>query len=147
MSSQLQSAVASLAAGLVLSFAALPAHGQEAFFEPNGEGQIEFMMPSGNIGCVWTPEGGSSVYVPQDGGPELKCERIEPVYMVFTLGPSGPATSIENPGEAGCCSGEQFPYGWFWRQGEFRCESTTAGLSCTRGDSGFLISRKIVDLW
>src|SRR4051812_41011929 len=28
----------------------------------NDEGQVEFTMPSGNIGCVYTPAGGTSFY-------------------------------------------------------------------------------------
>ena len=45
-----------------------------------------FVMPSGNIGCTYIPEGGTDVYEPVDGGPELSCDRIEPKYLRATLG-------------------------------------------------------------
>jgi hypothetical protein len=31
-------------------------------------GQIEFNTPSGNIGCIYTPAGGTPVYETQNGG-------------------------------------------------------------------------------
>ncbi len=49
-----------------------------------------FATPTGNIGCVFTPAGGSRVYVPADGGPELACDIVQPRYMRATLSASGP---------------------------------------------------------
>jgi hypothetical protein len=40
----------------------------EPTVEPAGVQEI-FVMPSGNIGCVYTPAGGTPVYQPADGGP------------------------------------------------------------------------------
>ena len=50
-------------------------------FEPNDQGFTEFNMPSGNIGCFYTPEGGTDVYKTSDGGAELSCDRVEPSYV------------------------------------------------------------------
>ncbi|MER9892713.1 hypothetical protein NKJ40_11460 [Mesorhizobium sp. M0119] len=85
-----------------------------------GEGQIEFNTPSGNIGCIYTPKGGTSTYEPQDGGPELSCSRVEPSYVTIILGPKGPATLIKNPGEQGCCGDvAKLAYGNSWSKGRF----------------------------
>lgn len=63
----------------------------ETAAQPVGEQEV-FMMPSGNIGCVYTPAGGTAVYQPQDGGPELACDIVAPRYVRATLGRSGAAT-------------------------------------------------------
>ncbi|WP_245442310.1 hypothetical protein [Mesorhizobium hawassense] len=34
----------------------------------SAEGQIEFNTPSGNIGCIYTPKGGTSTYQPETAG-------------------------------------------------------------------------------
>src|SRR4030081_4018094 len=52
-----------------------------ATFAADARGQISFVMPSGNIGCTFTPQGGTGVYMPFDGGPELSCDRKEPQYV------------------------------------------------------------------
>ena len=107
------------------------------------EGQIEFNTPSGNIGCIYTPKGGTSTYEPQDGGPELSCSRVAPSYVTIILGPKGPATLIKNPGEQSCCSDvTKLAYGKSWSAGPFSCESTTKGLACTATNGhGFFISK------
>jgi hypothetical protein len=128
---------------LALSFAlsAAGAHAGEQFFDANNDGQIEFMMPSGNIGCIYTPEGGTSNYTPADGGPELICDRFEPSYLRFGLGRSGQGWVSDSEGDASCCGGAVFGYDNFWRAGPFYCESSRTGLSCTRNGNGFFISR------
>jgi hypothetical protein len=35
---------------------------KEQQFEVQGNGQITFVMPSGNIGCIYTPAGGTDTY-------------------------------------------------------------------------------------
>jgi len=60
-------------------------------FAPTDQGQVMFDMPSGNVGCIYTPRGGTSFYVPEDGGPELSCDRVEPSYVRVTLGPDSKA--------------------------------------------------------
>src|SRR5665213_1815715 len=32
------------------------------YFNPDASGSTSFVMPSGNVGCIFTPVGGSSVY-------------------------------------------------------------------------------------
>jgi hypothetical protein len=102
-----------------------------------------FVMPSGNIGCTYIPEGGTEVYQPADGGPELSCDRIEPEYLRATLGRSGKASVRSNVDDQGCCSGETtVPYGQTWSAGPFTCFSERTGLTCERDDGhSFLLSR------
>jgi hypothetical protein len=116
---------------------------KEQTFMPNKQGQIEFQTPSGNIGCVYTPEGGTDVYEPLDGGPELNCDRIEPDYVSVILGPEVDAEAIWDPGEQPCCSGKVFEYDNHVELDGFICHSETTGLVCqtTSGEHGFLISK------
>ncbi|WP_313196500.1 hypothetical protein [Shinella zoogloeoides] len=103
----------------------------------------EFSMPSGNIGCVYIPEGGTDVYQPEDGGPELSCDRIEPKYVRAILGRSGKGRVLSNVGDQGCCGAETIlDYGEVWRAGPFTCHSERTGLTCEREDGhSFLLSR------
>jgi hypothetical protein len=116
--------------------------GQQSFSSEGG--LITFSAPSGNIGCTFVPEGGTPVYVPADGGPELQCDRVEPVYLRFFLHRSGAAEQFDNVGDASCCSQDNIlEYGNTWQFGPFTCISERTGLTCTRGDGhGFFISRK-----
>jgi len=131
---------------LALTMLAVPA--PAATFAENDGGQIEFTMPSGNIGCIYTPAGGTDVYEPAGGGPELSCDRVEPSYTRVILGPSGKAKRQNDVGDASCCGGDNvFDYGEVWKRDGFRCTSSTAGLTCTRGGHGFSISRKTVKVY
>ncbi|MGE0242079.1 MAG: hypothetical protein AB7F09_27140 [Parvibaculaceae bacterium] len=104
--------------------------------------QIEFVLPSGNIGCIYTPKGGVPVYQPVDGGPELSCDRVEPNYVRMVLGPKGKAKLYKNVGDASCCSaGPKLAYGKSWTAGPFICKVSTKGLECRRGKNGFFMSR------
>ena len=104
--------------------------------------QIEFVLPSGNIGCIYTPKGGVAVYQPVDGGPELSCDRVEPQYVRIVLGPKGNAVLYRHVGDASCCSaGPVLSYGKLWKAGPFRCKASTSGLDCRRGKHGFYMSR------
>jgi hypothetical protein len=110
---------------------------------------VEFTTPSGNIGCIYIPAGGTKVYRPRDGGPELSCDRPEPKYVHVSLARSGKAKQIVNPGEQGCCSDtNKLGYGQRWSGGPFICESTQNGLTCKRNDGrGFSISRAAIKLF
>ena len=122
---------------------ALPAAAAE--FEPDEQGQISFAMPSGNIGCVYTPEGGTDVYEPVDGGPELSCDRVEPSYVRVILGPLGKTKRYNDVGDASCCGSDNIlDYGDVWKMDGFRCTSEATGLACKRGKHGFSISRKAI---
>lgn len=112
-----------------------------------GGKQEEFVLPSGNIGCIYTPEGGTSTYRPDDGGPELACDRVEPRYVRATLSAQGPASLNRRVGDAGCCSATTvLDYGQTWRQGPFSCTSTRTGLTCEREDGhSFFLSRRRID--
>lgn len=63
---------------LLGALAAAPAAAGQQDFPAEG-GLIAFATPSGNIGCTYVPAGGTDVYEPKDGGPELQCDRVEPV--------------------------------------------------------------------
>ncbi|MCV9998508.1 hypothetical protein OE766_09635 [Pararhizobium sp. YC-54] len=106
--------------------------------------QEAFVLPSGNIGCIYTPEGGTKVYQPADGGPELSCDRIEPRYVRATLPRKGDATLVKDVGDQSCCpAGPVLDYGQTWTAGPFSCLSTRTGLSCERNDGhSFFLSRK-----
>lgn len=123
--------------------------GSSAEIEPtpgSGGFQEEFVLPSGNIGCTYTPEGGTDVYMPVDGGPELVCDRIAPQYVRIILGRSGKAVLLRDVGDQGCCAvSPVLNYGSVWRAGPFTCRSQRTGLACERNDghSLFLSRRRI----
>ncbi|EJC81167.1 hypothetical protein Rleg4DRAFT_2840 [Rhizobium leguminosarum bv. trifolii WSM2297] len=116
----------------------------EKTFKPDENGQIVFVTPTRNIGCVYTPKGGVEMYVPEDGGPELACDRIEPLYVRLILGASGKAYIFKMVGDTACCSDEHvLDYGENWRGGPYSCTSGTEGIRCRRQDGhGFFASRK-----
>jgi hypothetical protein len=127
--------LAAAAALLALCVAPIAAGEQEV--EARDNGQIEFTMPSGNIGCLYTPVGGTDVYEPAGGGPELICERVEPSYVTVILGAEGEAEVVEDPGEQSCCGAENmFEYGNTITLEGFICTSATTGLSC-ESDTGY----------
>lgn len=137
-------AAAALAASI--SGSALAA---EQTFEPRANGQIEFNMPSGNIGCLYTPEGGTDTYMPADGGPELICERVEPSYVTVILSDVDEAEVIEDPGEQSCCGAENiFEYGNTVEFDGFECESEETGLTCENDEGyGFTMARAGIELF
>jgi hypothetical protein len=112
-------------------------------FPADGNGAISFRTPSSNIECIYIPAGGTKVYQPVDGGPELQCDRSEPVYMRFTLGPGGPPTVTTDVGDPGCCGGTNvLTYDTMWKEGPFECRSAATGLTCVRNDGrGYMISK------
>jgi hypothetical protein len=116
---------------------------KEQSFKANDQGQIEFQTPSHNIGCLYTPEGGTDTYDPLDGGPEIICDRIDPDYVRIILGPEVDAEAISDPGEQPCCSGKTLNYDSEVKLDGFICYSETTGLVCqtTGGEHGFLMSK------
>lgn len=130
-------------AALSLLWAPLAYAGDQQMDE-NDNGQIEFTMPSGNIGCIYTPAGGTDTYYPTGGGPELSCDRIEPTYVNVILGPTGKAKKHVDPGEQGCCGDMNiFEYGNSVELDGFVCYSEETGLSCETesGTHGFSMAK------
>lgn len=128
---------------------AVPAFAAEQELTPSDNGQIEFATPSGNIGCLFTPKGGTDVYEPKGGGPELICERVEPAYVTVILGPEGEPEMIEDPGEQSCCGSENIlEYGnSVDLEDTFTCAVETTGLTCERDDGvGFSMARAGIEL-
>jgi hypothetical protein len=130
-----------IVAGFV--FASFDGDAAQQTFPPDSNGLISFVTPTANIGCAYAPKGGTKIYVPADGGPELSCDRVEPSYLRFILGRAGKAKKLSNVGDPGCCSaGPKLSYGNFWKVGLYKCVSSVKGLTCTRGTAhGFFISK------
>ncbi|MFT3728301.1 MAG: hypothetical protein QM759_10810 [Terricaulis sp.] len=105
-------------------------------------GPADFEAPSGNVGCNYIPAGGNGVYHSPDGGAELICDRIEPVYVRFSLSERGLATLDEHVRDTGCCGGPVLTYGTHWQGGPFQCDMRETGLVCSNADGhGFTLSR------
>ncbi len=130
---------------LALGFLAAATPAFAVNFDENAQGQIEFTMPSGNVGCIYTPAGGTDTYEPTGGGPELSCDRVEPAYVRVMMGPGGKPKRFNKVGDASCCGSENvFQYGQVWKHDGFRCTSSASGLRCSRGGHGFSMSRKAI---
>lgn len=135
---------AALAAGL-----AMPAAAAEVELEANESGQIEFIMPSGNIGCIVTPEGGTEVYQPEGGGPEIMCDRVEPEYVRVVLA-ADTAEELDEVADPSCCGAEHvLQYGESASIEGFVCYSETTGLTCNTEDEahGFKMARAGIETW
>ena len=114
-------------------------------FPADASGFTSFVMPSKNIECIYTPAGGSKVHKSADGAAELSCDRLQPIYLRFTLTAIGPAVKLIKVDDQSCCgTANKFDYGKSWHAGPFTCESGDTALSCYRNDGhGFEISRTI----
>lgn len=110
-----------------------------------GSGPAEFQSPTGNLGCSFTPAGGTAIYSTPDDAAELKCDRVEPAYARITL-PEHGAASVVDTQERGCCGGETLAHGTHWSAGPFQCDVSESGLSCTSAEGhGFTLSRETAD--
>ncbi len=101
------------------------------------------------FGCIVTPEGGTDVYQPEDGGPEIMCDRVEPDYVRVVMG-AGEAEELDDVGDPSCCSVEQvLDYGDWAEVEGFVCTSRTTGLTCTIEDEehGFTMARAGIETW
>jgi hypothetical protein len=88
----------------------------------------EFLSPSGNISCEVSL---TSVYC-QTGAPA----RSVTMSVTGRYTPCAGVTCLGNPGE----DTPTLAYGTATGVGPFLCESATAGVTCTAGGRGFLIS-------
>lgn len=106
---------------------------------------VTFMAPSGNIGCIYIPAGGTDVYQPSAPGAELQCDRVEPTYLRVVL-PEHAAARVVDTQERGCCGGETIEYGQTWAEGPYTCDVTDAGVACASAvGHGFTLSRAAVE--
>jgi hypothetical protein len=102
--------------------------------------RAEFSAAGGNVGCTYTPAGGTPVYTTPDGRAELFCDRIEPTYVRLSMSEQGAARVVATQ-ERGCCGGEMLAAGARWSRGPFSCEVSEVGVVCTNSDGhGFSIS-------
>ena len=131
-----------LLGGLIAALA-LPAAAKEQKLRQGSSGEVEFITPSGNIGCIYIPAGGTEVYASPDGRAELQCDRVEPDYVTVILGEKGKAKRIGDPGEQACCAiTQELDYGNSWSAGPFTCLSAKSGLTCSSdAGHGFFISK------
>ena len=140
----------SLMLGIALTaLLAMPAAAAEVELDANDSGQIEFVMPSGNIGCIVTPEGGTDVYQPESGGPEIMCDRVEPDYVRVILG-DDTAEELDEVADPSCCGAEQvLEYGEWASMEGFVCYSKASGLACNTEDEahGFTMARAGIETW
>ena len=134
--------------GGVLWLSLASAGAQQIAFPADGNGQITFVMPSHNVECTYTPAGGTAVYKPAGGGPELSCDRRAPKYIRLVMTPAS-VTRYDDVGDQGCCgTGNPFPYGSQWSKGPFICDSAETGLVCRRSDGrGFAVSRERIEFF
>ncbi len=132
-----------VAAILVLLFAGQAGLAAEQTFKPDENGQISFRLPSGNIACTFAPSPETV-----ERGPQLVCERVEPIYTTAILGRDGIPVVLPKTGEISCCYGPVLRYGNFWQAGPFTCTSERTGLTCRREDGrGFSIARAQIELF
>ena len=121
---------------------------QPIAFVADSRGQITFVMPSHNVECTYTPAGGTPVYKPFDGGPELSCDRRDPKYVRLVLTPKSVKRFDDVGDQGGVSTDNPFPYGSQWSKGPFACDSVETGLVCRRSDGrGFSVSRERIELF
>jgi hypothetical protein len=132
-------------AGLAISaLTAASAFACEQTIATNRDGQIEFRSPSGNIGCLYSPQGVEG-YMSAGSAPELTCSRNRPSYVTLVMSGSGRITRMDKPLDRSCCSGVTLAWGKSWSAGPFRCRSATDRLTCTGpGEHAFSIGRSAV---
>lgn len=127
----------------------MPAAAAEVELDAGESGQTEFVTPSGNIGCIVTPEGGTEVYQPESGGPEIICDRVEPDYVRVVLA-DDEAEELDEVADPSCCGAEQVLHYGEWASIEgFVCYSRRTGLTCTTEDEthGFKMARAAIETW
>src|ERR1700744_1785641 len=99
-------ATARWCAGLLLVLLPAAVQGQSTVdFAADKGGQITFFMPSHNVACIYTPQGGTEIYKPFDGGPELSCDRRDPKYARVVMTPKT-LKRFDDVGDQGCCGGD-----------------------------------------
>jgi len=140
--------ILAIVTGLAIIFGVPAQAGQFQHLQASQYGQIEFGTPSGNIGCTYTPAGGTPVYETVNGGAEIQCDRVAPSYVRTVLGDSGAGFRINDVGDASCCSLTQtIQYGKTVQVGPFQCLSERRGLTCARQDGhGFFLSRALIQV-
>ena len=115
----------------------------EKNFPLTEDGTIDFSTPSGNIECVYMPDGEPGAATSDQRNPELWCDRDQPNYLRFVLLPNDPAEIVKQVEDPVCCGGhDKLNYGRSFRGGPFYCESAESGLNCmTDNGHGFHISK------
>ena len=147
MKSFLAGATCFLAVGLLNSEIGQAQSAQPVTFAPDQSGQINFVVSALNLGCTFTPKGGTAVYKPSGGGPELSCDQTEPRYVRVVL-TEKTMRRYDQVGDQGCCNVEnELKPGASWTQGPFTCYASDVGLTCKRRDGrGFSVAKAKITL-
>lgn len=116
---------------------------------PSIHGQVWFETASGQFGCMFTPEGGTPHYAPEDGGPEFKCERLRPDPVYVILREAGPAKVLPPDDYAGfALDSTVLPDGASTRWWQVTCRATAESLACSHDDGrGFLLGPRESRVW
>ena len=110
-------------------------------FAPNQDGIVQFVTPSGTIGCTYIPFDGAGGIDTGVNGPELHCYRLYGKFEAVSLGPKNKALKLLVRGKLACCNTRNvLAFGNTWATNGFACTSERAGLICRRGKHGFSIS-------
>ena len=110
-------------------------------FPPKQDGIVQFVTPSGNIGCTYIPFDGAGGIATGVNGPELHCYRLYGKFEAVSLGPVAKALKLVVRGKLACCKTRNvLAYGNTWATGGYACTSKRSGLACRRGKHGFSIS-------
>ena len=110
-------------------------------FPSSQDGVVQFVTPSGNIGCTYIPFDGAGGIDTGVNGPELHCYRLSGKFDAVSLGPVKKALKLLVEGRLACCKTRNvLAFGNTWKTGGYACNSDRTGLTCRRGKHGFAIS-------
>ena len=110
-------------------------------FPSRNDGVVQFITPSGNIGCTYIPFDGAGGIDTGVNGPELHCYRLSGKFDAVSLGPTKKALKLLVEGKLACCKTRNvLAFGNTWTTGGYACTSDRTGLACRRGKHGFSIS-------
>jgi hypothetical protein len=111
----------------------------------DGNGIVQFSLPSGDIGCTYIPfDGAGGIETGTGTLPELHCYRTTGRFEAASLGPSGPARELRLTGKLDCCGANILAYGSTWQTGGYNCTAAQGTLTCTRGIHGFIITSNVL---
>ncbi len=131
-----------LCAILAMGFAQIGAVSARTLsFPPKQDGIVQFVTPSGSIGCTYIPFDGAGGITTGVKGPELHCYRLYGKFEAVSLGPVGKALKLVVRGKLACCKTRNIlAFGNTWATGGYACTSERSGLTCRRGKHGFSIT-------
>lgn len=94
--------------------------------------EYSFQMPSGNIGCALSAEGVLCAILAFDYEPPAVPGCEADTGIAFALDPEG-TSAVCSTGAPDFGGAAELPYGESLTVGEFTCDSTEQGVSCSNG--------------